>query len=728
MNSFIALFRVGLLCLCTTSIARASDPAAVAKAVAPGLVKVEFHLQYDKGEAPQARGWAERCPNCGQFHVNNSSDVVEQERPMEAAGFVLSPTQVLTADPLLHPRFLKEIRIVDGEGTIPAKISAVARKQNAIVLELSRPLEHARPLEFDGEAEPPYMAVTYSNTNGEWMINVQPAKPGVTISDRRQFITLPSKCLITNEAGTPVAVSMNEAVPAEGGWKGSPLEWEVISVEQQEQRLAALRSTTENGLLRTTLHLRSPRGNDSDRMYGIFRPDAEESPTIRHANAVLVDAVRLLVLADLEPTETARLESIDVHLPGGETATASFKHSLRDYGALVAELEEPLHGPLQFSTDDIRDHRDELLWAADVALQGENRVAYYDHRRIASFDTGWRRHIYPQVPGDTENLFLFDYDMKLLALPFKRRPLPTTEETWTSEAPSILAAATDLTLVLADVEAHSDPGNVPLSEQEEARLAWLGVELQELTPELARINNVAHLTADGSTGALVTYVYPDSPAAKAGIEVGHVLLRLHVEDRPQPIDVTVESYMFAEQPFPWDQLDQAPEQVFEQIPQPWPPAETTLTRTLTDLGFGKKFVLETAAGGQVVRNELVVEQSPDHFDSADRIEVKPLGLTVRHMTYEVRRYFHREAEEPGVVISKIEVGSHASKAGLKPYEFITHVNDQPVPDMATFEELTRGGGDLRLQVRRMTKGRIVKLTIPATEPATQPVGEESAGD
>jgi hypothetical protein len=636
---------------------------------------------------------------------------------------------VLTADPLLHPRFLKEIRIIDDEGSIPAKVSAVARSQNAVILELSRPLEHAKPLEFDAAAEQPYLAVTYSNVNGEWTINVQPAKPGVTITDRRQFLTLPSKCLITSEDGTPVAISMNEAVPAEGTWRGSPLDWDVYTAEQQEQRLGALRSTTDNGVLRTTLHLRSPRRSDTDRMYGYFRPDNdEENPTIRYANAVLVDRGRLLVLADLEPSETARLESIDVHLPGGETVTASFKHSLRHYGALIAELDDSLDGPLQLSADDIRDRRDQLLWSADVALQGENRVVYYDHRRIASFNTGWRRHIYPQVAGDAENLFLFDDEMKLVALPFKRRPLPTTEERWMSEEASTLTAATDLIPVLADVEAHSDPGNVPLSEQEEARLAWLGVELQELTPELARINNVAHLTDDGSSGALVTYVYPDSPAAKAGIEVGHVLLRLHVESRPQPINVTVESYMFAEQPFPWDQLDQAPEQVFEQIPQPWAPAETTLTRTLTDLGFGTKFVLETAAGGQVLSKDFVVERSPDHFGSADRFESEPLGLTVRDMTYEVRRYFQREKDEPGLVISKIEVGSRASKAGLKPYEFITHVNDQPVPDVATFEELTRGGGDLRLQVRRMTTGRIVKITIPATEPpASQPAEDEAEG-
>ena len=67
---------------------------------------------------------------------------------------------------------------------------------------------------------------------------------------------------------------------------------------------------------------------------------------------------------------------------------------------------------------------------------------------------------------------------------------------------------------------HIDPSNVPLTEQEESRLAWVGVELQPLNKELARANNVSKLTRDGQIGALVSYVYPGSPAEKAGVEVG----------------------------------------------------------------------------------------------------------------------------------------------------------------------------------------------------------------
>jgi S1-C subfamily serine protease len=98
---------------------------------------------------------------------------------------------------------------------------------------------------------------------------------------------------------------------------------------------------------------------------------------------------------------------------------------------------------------------------------------------------------------------------------------------------------------------------------------------------------------------------------------------------------------------------------------------------------------------------------------------------VRNLTYEVRRYFQKAPGEGGVIVSKIEPGSKAAVSGIKPYEIITHVNDQPVGNVKDFEKLIAGQGELRLSVKRMTKGRVVKIkmgaaTQPASGPTTQP--------
>jgi serine protease Do len=296
----------------------------------------------------------------------------------------------------------------------------------------------------------------------------------------------------------------------------------------------------------------------------------------------------------------------------------------------------------------------------------------------------------------------------------------SSQEQYSPDASPVLTPAVYLRQAVAALPKTADPGNAPLPEADENRLAWLGVELQALNAELARANDVSHLTTDGQSGALVTHVYPDSPAAQAGVQEGWILIRAHVEGEPKPLEVKVEAYAFAEHPFPWEQYDQMPEQYFDQMPRPWSPAENTLTRALTDLGFGRAFAAEFFHDGKVERKDFKVTQSPAHFDSAAKFKLDTLGITVRELTYEVRRYLQIGVGDPGVIISKIEMGSKASTAGLKPYELITHVNNQPVNNVKDFETLTKNQQDLRLSVKRMAKGRQVKVKLaggPTTKPA-----------
>jgi serine protease Do len=261
--------------------------------------------------------------------------------------------------------------------------------------------------------------------------------------------------------------------------------------------------------------------------------------------------------------------------------------------------------------------------------------------------------------------------------------------------------------------ASGDISNVPVSEEEENRLAWLGVELQPLNRELARANGISAQTRDGETGALVTFVHPDSPAAEAKVPVGAVLLRLQVPGQPLPVEVTMEEDYRRAQPFPWDRLDEVTEQYFDRIPTPWSPVENSFTRALTDLGFGTPFTAEFIVAGKMVTHEFDVVVGPTHYDSAPRYKAESVGLTVRDISYDVRRYLQRQADEPGVVISKIEPGSKASVAGIKPYEVITHINEKPVSNVKDFETLIGAGGELKLSLKRMARGRIVSLTPDA---------------
>jgi serine protease Do len=709
---------------------RPADPAAavkIADAVTPSAVRVEFTLQYDKGEEPYGAGWRQRCPSCGQYHAAMTDDVIAEERPVEIAGWVIAPNTVIASDPLMHNRFIKEVSVRGSDGTlIKATPAWYAQRGSIMALELAQPLKDAKPLAFDAKASGPYSSVIYSQGNGVWLVGVESLSGNVAIGeDNRRYTAAYPSALIVNREGVAVGMAVNEELPLDGSWKGSPLDWPKISHADLAKTLANFEQTSDQALPRIALNFRSPKANEQARMR---YSEEEASATEWNGSGILIDPQRVLVLANLKPDVTARLERITVVAPDGTEHEAKFTATLRDYGAFIATLDQPMTGPANLSAADVRTHRHDMLLGAEVEVHGEQRTAYCTHDRITGFEIGWKRRVYPQSSGAQQ--FLFTPDGALVAIPIARRQKVTVEERWDSDSP-ILTAAADVAATLADLDANIDPNNTPLSDEEENRIAWMGVELQGLDPELARANNVSELTQDGQTGALVTWVYDDSPAKQAGLVVGDILLRLHVEGHPKPLDVegVDQDNPFGAMGFPWDRLDELPEEYYGQIPSPWPSANNTLNRKLTQLGFDTAYQAEVIRDGKPVELALSVEISPPHYDSAAKFKHEELGITVRNLTYEVQRYLQRTADEPGVIVSMIEPGSRASIAGLKPFEVVTHVNDQPVMTASEFEQLTtgeNGNQELRLSIKRMTRGRIVKIDPTAAVPEREEEADEEA--
>lgn len=696
--------------------------AALADALKPSLVKVLITLRYDKGDEPECNGWMERCPDCGRFHGMSASELVSEERPLEIGGYLVADTIVILPDPIIHPRFIEKMEVGFGDALVSAKTHAIAQNQKAMFLELSEPLQAAQPLTFQPSAAGPYLLVHYAKANGAWMMVLDSVGEAVTrMEDGLQFRAVSSDGLIINKDGVPVGMTMNHELSVDEAWKGSPLDWPVFTAEQMTSLLAQIQTMSEQTLLHATLKLRSPKAQSPQQRY--MDDDEEGSATEINTVAIRYGENQVLIPASLPFGVTARLETIIITTSAGETLAAKFIGSLSDYGGLVAELEKPLPLPLSMTTEAITAFRHQLLPAATILIQGDKRVAYYGYRRLAGFETGWRNHVYPSLPGSDSSLFLFDQQARLAALPIARRK-KVQEDRW-DRSESRLTAAADFAPVFADLLAHLDASNVPLSEAEENRMAWLGVELQPLDRELARIHKVSDLTQDGQTGAMVSYVYPDSPAAQAGIAPGVILLRLHVEGVPKPMDVELDDMGFYMENFPWDRLDEVPEEYFDRIPCPWPGVSNSFNQALTRIGLGKKFTAELVADGQRLTKDFVVTESPTHYDTAEKFKTAPLGLTVRNLTYEVRRYFQKLPDDPGVIVAKIEPGSKASVAGVKPYELITHINDQPVLNIADFERLIKDQTELRLSVKRMTQGRVVKILLDATPAAADPPTPEA---
>ena len=712
----------------------AVDTAKIAKSAAAGLVRVEYTLRFDKGESPVVAGWGKRCPYCGEIHsVGDGSEFVEQERPLEIPGYVIGPREVIAPDMMIHPRFVEKIEVAFGDTKTAATIKTLFRRKSVAVLELAAPLEGTKVFDFKPGLKEPFVLVMYDEENGRWNTTVKPLSTAAVslYSDGKAERAPGTFGVVMTQDLAAAGMCTNSAWPADDSWQGSPLNWAGLSAMEYRGLTEKIGQAAEGQLLRVKLNFRSPKSRSRMSSYSRYMSEDEEGAEATEIDTVGVAIApqRVMILSNLRPKNTARLERITVFDRNGKSVQAKFAGTLSDYGALIVETAEPVGEPVVLAGEPITGLLEQLLTAVDVRVQGNQRIQYVGHRRIAKVDVGWRKQLYPaeQVTRNSEEtgtggVFLFDEQGRLVTLPIQRRKkVREDQDVYSSDQPSSTAAGYLKDLVAEPVK-FCDASNVPLDEAKENRIAWIGVEMQRLDRELARLHKVSDLTQDGRTGTMVSYVYPDSPAAKAGIQAGAILLRLKIPGRSKPVDIkTEENGSFEE--FPWDQLNEIPEQYFDEIPYPWPNAENPFARTISDIGFGKTYTVVYVQDSKQAEKEFTVEESPAHYDSAARYKSELLGLTVRDLTYEVRRFFQKQPEEPGVIVSKIEPGSKASVGGIKPFEIVTHVNDQPIATVKDFERLIAGGQELRFAVKRMTKGRVVRIKLDGS--AAGPTAKES---
>jgi serine protease Do len=737
--------------------------AAIADKLAPSLVKVEYVAQYDKGEAPGGeQNWASYYrsfyggggEDSNPFGADAGWDqLIREERPSERGGYLVSPTRVFTADPMLHGRFIRSITVRFGDETVSAKPAAFSKDTGGCFLELAHPFAAAKPLSFDASKESPYLSISYGKGDARWMTHIGGMRSGMFVSpDGRRAVGSPGVGIVTDKTGVPVALTGTADLPVDGSWKGDPSKWSLVTADELDAVNARCDAESSRHLVRVRLNFRSPRSQGRDNPYAYMNRyrqsggDEEITNTEWNGLGVVMDDRTLVVLANFKTKVTGRLEQIHVFLPGDKEVAAKFDGTLKDWGAIVARLDQPVQGAAHLSQAPVTSHEDKLLVCAEVAVRGETRTAYFVRERIGHFTNGFQGRVFPMVStgegrgygryseGTSFKHFLYTLGGDLVALPLERREKVTAQQYQGyfggGGGESLMVPVAILTETLSQGQSAYDTDNKPVSEEEENRVAWLGAELQGMTPDLARANNCMDQTNSGVSGGIVTFMYDNSPATKAGLRIGDIVLRLHVEGQPKPLEVMVEDHgeMAGMMDQFWQAIDRMPEEYLDQMPKPWGSVENTLTKALTEIGFGTKFTAEVLRDGKVVSMPMAVTQGPAHYDSAARFKTEEMGVTVRDITYEVRRYFQMKPDEVGVILAKVERGSKASVAGLKPMETIRSVNDKPVNNVKEFEAAIKDGGEFKLSVKRMTKGRTVKLKIDPAGAGNSPVAQDKPKD
>jgi serine protease Do len=178
---------------------------------------------------------------------------------------------------------------------------------------------------------------------------------------------------------------------------------------------------------------------------------------------------------------------------------------------------------------------------------------------------------------------------------------------------------------------------------------WLGVMIQPVTPELA-----TQFKMERPIGALVGEVTPGSPAEKAGIIPGDVIVQFNGKEISQ---VSMLPNLVAETPV-------------------GSKAEVTLYRK----GALKKL--------PVVIAKLDEEQLAAQNEPAENLN-KRLGLGVQDLTPEIAAALGI-TDTQGVLVTGVEPNSPAAEAGLRKGDLILEFNQKPVPDVKTFLNELKG--------------------------------------
>lgn len=190
---------------------------------------------------------------------------------------------------------------------------------------------------------------------------------------------------------------------------------------------------------------------------------------------------------------------------------------------------------------------------------------------------------------------------------------------------------------------------------------WLGVSIQDLSPELAEYYGVK----DGK-GALVGEVFQGDPADKAGI-------------RPNDVIIEVDG----------DKIE----------------ASRDLSQKIAGIPVGGKVNLKVIRDGKERTFKVeITKRTEDKENQALRkpVEETGLGMTVSTLTRELARQFDI-SEDEGVVVTDLEQGGPADKADVQVGDLILEIDHMPVKTLEDYQsriEKVKEGDTISLLVKR----------------------------
>ena len=213
---------------------------------------------------------------------------------------------------------------------------------------------------------------------------------------------------------------------------------------------------------------------------------------------------------------------------------------------------------------------------------------------------------------------------------------------------------------------------------------WLGVSIQPVTPDLAKA-----LGLEKEQGALVAAVVQGSPAEKAGIKSGDVIVEYDGKNIEHANDLPI---------------------------------------LVADTPVGKDVNMTILRENKRIPLQVKVAELKEQEKVASAAEQGKFGLSVQTVTPDIARTLGLD-QAGGVIISGIEAGSPAADADLQRGDVILEINRRPVNSIDDFQKTidsVKPGSNLLFLVRRGTNNMFLAMNVPQKQGDNR--SEQSQGE
>ena len=632
-------------------------------------------------------------------------EISELAMPKRFPAFAISEDEFVVADPLVREKHLDRIEVCFRGDKVSAKEVGRFANPDAVLLKADHPLKGVNPLAFQ-KGDPVEKLVW--KWNGD-TLTVSAAGVGtndsvfVVASTGRVFRKGVSNALYVDKGRNPVWLDFGARFEIKDGKFDyvPPQEWTRLPADEYEKSAKRMEDRLAAATLGIVIHLNPEDKENSSRRYS--RYDDDDNNNEIDALGYAIEG-RVLVPSDLNGEKISRLGKVEATFPDGSKTNLVFAGAIAEWNAIVFDIPEGFKDkatPLAVAKSAPEDFDNRVAWVMIAENENGHVVTTATRRRFSGvkFVRGagfvpsvgeWRSDMHGNDDDDDMlsrgfKAFVLDGDGNIAVFALCRR---FSSSRWSRDDAEAVTTA-DLSRFIAGE--CFNPEFMPRKEEERNRFVWLGTESVRLTDALAREKKAQSFVKEYSRPPYVIEVYPDSPAAKAGLKVGDVLLAVRRGSESERSLEADYDYSYSS--------------------APWPEVENSINTLMTEFGAGAKVTIVYARDGKRHETPVVLEPAPVHYKNAPKARNRSLGLSVRDMTFEVRRFFKFDEKAPGIVIAKVKPGSPADVAGLDEYELVTEVNGEKVTGAKDFAAKVKGKKDLVFAVRRLAQTRMVKIHV-----------------